>query len=206
MRAVLEGPHPTRGVWLLVGLSGMVEALANAVINVPIILAFVGRIKTLPELREHTTTILIFLGILAVGGMLFGCLRLWLGSIFLSWTGRWVDGNATRQQIMPAIAWPQIIFIPANLLLAVPASLLLLGVLDLEAFEVWMPLGSLLGITGFIWAGVVYLKCLGEAQGFSAWMALANTILAGLMGVVLIILPLGILAVVIVPTLLNLFL
>ena len=40
-------------------------------------------------------------------------------------------------------------------------------------------LGMLLAeIIGAVWAIVVTLKCVGEVQGFSAWMALGNLLLA----------------------------
>lgn len=206
LRAILNGPRPMRCVWLLAGLGGAAEILSNTAINAPIVLAFMGRFKNPEELMKHTTAILISVGVLAAAGAFFGCLRLWLGSFFLAWTGRWLDGKATRQQMMPAMAWPQVIFIPAACLFAAPSIFLLSGFLNVEVFEIWMPLASLIGITGFIWGGVVYLKCLGEAQGFSAWMAFANTILAAIMAIVLIFIPAGLLAVVIVPTVMSVLL
>lgn len=204
IRAVLDGPHPMRGVWFLAGLGGSTEILSNAAINAPLVLAFLGVFKNPAELMEHPRAILIFLGLMVVLGTLFGCLRLWVGSFFLAWTGKWLDGKATRRQIMPAMAWPQVIFIPASCLFAAPMILLMFGVLNEQVFDIWMPLGSLTGITGIIWGLIVYLKCLGEAQGFSAWLAFANTILAAVIGFFLLIIPLGILAVVIVPILMNL--
>jgi hypothetical protein len=35
-------------------------------------------------------------------------------------------------------------------------------------------------VTIAIWASVVFLKCIGQLQGFSAWKALGNSLLAGL--------------------------
>ena len=44
-------------------------------------------------------------------------------------------------------------------------------------------------VVGGIWTLVVYLKSLGQVQGFSAWKALGNSCLAGLV----IIVPVAIL-------------
>ena len=38
-----------------------------------------------------------------------------------------------------------------------------------------------------IWAFVVFLKCLGQVQGFSAWKALGNVVLAVIVVVIAIL-------------------
>ncbi len=126
-------------------------------------------------------------------GPLGGLIRLYLGVWRVSWTGRCMGGTGSAEHIRCAIAWG-----------SVPA--LWVGILWLpelvvfgdEMFTTEMPSvegGSIglvlllvvLGLTelvGGIWAIVTSLKCTAEAHGFSAWMALLNWIIAGLIIIV----------------------
>jgi hypothetical protein len=124
--------------------------------------------------------------IAAVAGPIFGILSLFIFGALLRWTGRWIGGAASQEQIRAAIAWSfvpylwvSLMWIPELLLLgeemfttetprmdAAPAlALALIGMVIVE-------------FVGIVWAFVVYLKCLGQVQGFSAWRALANLVLA----------------------------
>lgn len=127
-----------------------------------------------------------------LAGPLFGIVKLYLGGALLHWTGGWLGGRGTPPQIRAAMAWSNIPVIWA-LLLWIP----LLGLFGGEMFTTLTPrldeslylLYALiaLGGVGFVmgvWAYVVYLKCLGQVQGFSAWRALGNTLLAMLVLVV----------------------
>jgi len=119
-------------------------------------------------------------------GPIFGLVFLYIGGWLLRWTGKWVGGNASLQNIRAAIAWSGVPTLWA-LLLWIPA-LLLFGQ---ELFTKETPILSassslsstflvygLIDVVIVIWAFVVFLKCLGQVQGFSAWKAFVNGLLA----------------------------
>ena len=130
-------------------------------------------------------------------GPILGLLALYIGGWLLRWTGKWVGGNASLQNIRAAIAWSGVPILWA-LLLWIPA-LLLFGQ---ELFTKETPILSassslsstflvygLIDIVIAIWAFVVFLKCLGQVQGFSAWKALLNGFLALFSCITLIAIP-----------------
>jgi hypothetical protein len=119
-------------------------------------------------------------------GPITGVTMLYLFGWLVRLTGRWMGGVGSLSEIRAAIAWPHVITC-WGLLLWIP-ELLIFGE---ELFTSRTPrmdasLGLSLGLLGFFaieatimsWSIVAYLKCLSEVQGFSAWKALGNTILA----------------------------
>ncbi len=107
----------------------------------------------------------------------------------LRWSGRLLGGHAGPRELRAAIAWSGVPYI-ASMVLWIP-ELLLFG--D-ELFTTATPRldaapGLQAVLLGFVavevlataWAFVVFLKCLGEVQGFSAWRALLNLLLPGLL-------------------------
>ena len=124
----------------------------------------------------------------AIFGALSGMIGLYLFGFLVRWTGGWIGGRGTAEGIRAALAWPNVITAWALLLMipelfifreelftsATPRieanPLLSLGLMVFGAQEI---------VCG-LWAVVATLKCLGEVQGFSAWRALGNTLLAGL--------------------------
>lgn len=95
---------------------------------------------------------------------------LYLGAIFVRWTGRWLGGQATTIQIQAAIVWGNVPAIAAY------------GVSGLaEVLREYLILAVLLSVAGlvlFIWSAIVSCKCLAEAQGFGAWRAFFNYLIA----------------------------
>jgi hypothetical protein len=141
---------------------------------------------------------MIFL-VAAVVGPLGGLLALCIGGSLLRWTGSWIGGAGTSNQIRSAMAWSTVPVIWA-LILWIPELALFgneLFTSETPVLDSSLPLTLLLVLFGIIeitigvWALVVFLKCLGEAQGFSAWKALGNGAL--MLGVILI--PIIVLAV-----------
>ena len=123
----------------------------------------------------------------------------------MKWTGGWIGGRAQAHEIRAAFAWSGIIGI--WLMVFWIPKLLLFGK---ELFTAQTPrmdastsltilfwLFVLVDIIFWIWTSVVYLKCLGEVQGFSAWKAFGNVLLAGS---VIIVPILGITALVMLAT------
>ncbi len=122
-------------------------------------------------------------------GSIGGILGLYITGFLLNWTGNWIGGNATSEEIRAAYAWGIVPIITMELMLLLP-DLFFFG-RDLYTSE--MPiitsspfLSLLLLVFAFaelvvgIWAIIVFLKCLGEVQGFSVWKALGNVLLVWL--------------------------
>ncbi|KHD09136.1 hypothetical protein PN36_23185 [Candidatus Thiomargarita nelsonii] len=165
IRKIVE-TDPNHQVILLASLSGIANALRNI---------------TSPEVLG-LMPIWFFLLLAVIVGPIIGIIWLYIGSALLHFTGRWIGGTASRQHLRTAIAWPLIPFI-----FAIPIILLM------QLIFVWIEPNNVPGtmffavsqliiaipmiIFGF-WSMILMLKCVGEVQGFSAWKALGNNILA----------------------------
>ncbi len=173
---------PERLVLVLAAIAGFSQALARANIS-------------MGDTFEWPTIFPIFL-ILAIAGPISGLIVLYVGSALIRWTGNWMGGNASSQNIRAAIAWSSVPIIWA-LILWIPA-LVLFGqelfttetpIIDATPSLTFIFVGfGAIEITVEIWAIVVFLKCLGQVQGFSAWKALGNVFLAGLVFIIPIVL------------------
>jgi hypothetical protein len=171
MRQILES-DPERLVLALAAIAGVSRALDRA---------------SLKSLGDHLPLVAV-LGLSIIGGALSGLLLLYLYGFLVRWTGRWFGGSGSAPQLRAAIAWPNVITCWA-LLLWVP-QLLLFGNelfttetprLDADPGKGLLLLGFFsLEIVVALWFIVVFLKCVSEVQGFSAWTALANALVAGL--------------------------
>lgn len=185
--AQIVARDPTHFVLPLAALSGFSQALDRA------------------SMRSAGDTLdlsAIFL-FAAIGGPVGGIITLYLGSLLLRWTGSWIGGTATTQHIRAAIAWSGVPLVWA-LVLWVPE----LAIFGKELFTTATPridasVGMLLLFLGFAaievvvgaWAFVVALKSLGQVQGFSAWKALAN----GLLALLVVVAAIALLAVALSP-------
>lgn len=138
------------------------------------------------------STIFIFA---LVGGPLLGILSLYVFSALLRWTGKWIGGKASSEHIRTALAWSIVPSVWA-LILLVPE----LALFGKELFTSITPkidssltLIALLFLFGAIeigigiWSFIISLKSIGEVQGFSAWKALLNSVLSGLVIVIPVI-------------------
>lgn len=123
----------------------------------------------------------------ALGGLVGGPLTLYLGGALVKWTGRWIGGQATAPEVRAALGWANIphiwrlpLWIPQWVLLG--PELFTSQATRIEGNPslgiTLMGLGVVEAVLG-IWALVILLKCIGEAERFSAWKALGNLILAG---------------------------
>lgn len=159
-------------VLLLAAISGFSSALDRASIR---------------SLGDRLDMPMIF-AIAAVAGPIGGILALYLGGALLRWTGAWIGGNGSAQNIRAAMAWSGVPLIWA-LLIWIP-QLALVGEelftsatprLDADESLLFSYLGlSLIEVIIAVWALVVFLKCVGQVQGFSAWKALGNALLSAL--------------------------
>jgi len=172
--------NPQHLVLLLAAVSGFAELLNQA------------SVKSLGDRLEWPYIVIAA----AVLGPITGIISLYLGGALLRWVGSWLGGEASAQQIRAAIAWASVLTI-WSLLLWLP-ELALFGQdlfttatprIDANPLLAVALLGfSVVEIILGVWALVVLLKCLGQVQGFSAWKALGNLVLAFLVIMVPIVL------------------
>jgi len=131
----------------------------------------------------------VVLAVCIAGGAIGGILALFLFTSLVGLAGRWLGGQGHTSEVMAALAWsyaPAIwglaLWLPRAALLgeetfrSLPASIegnppaaLLFGFLQLAH--------DLIGVWGFL----ITLKCIAEAQRFSAWRAFGAFVLVGLM-------------------------
>lgn len=176
--------NPDRLVLTLAAISGIVQGLTNA---------------SNKSQGEHASLAMLLLVNLILGPVM-GIIGLWVGASLLRWTGGWIGGQADSRRIRTAVAWSNVPMI-WSLLLWVPA-LLLFGaelftkatpIIDANLMLSSLFLGFSIGTTVIgIWSFVVCLHALGEVQGFSAWKALLNGLLAMLVVLIPILAIVGI--------------
>jgi hypothetical protein len=164
--------NPERKVHLLAAAAGFSQYLDRA------------SEKGMGDIWEWPMIFMIAMIVGPIGGMIF----LYIGGALIRWTGNWVGGQASSQDIRAAIAWSSVPIIWA-LILWIP-ELVLFGQdlfttegprIDADPSLVFILFGfGAIHIIVAIWSIVVFLKCLGQVQGFSAWKALGNAILTGL--------------------------
>jgi hypothetical protein len=163
---------PEKQVVALAALSGIVQTFLNAISR------SLGDQVALP----------VLLGLILIVGPILGVIGLYLWAVLLRWTGRWIGGNARTLNLRAAVAWGSAPMILGGIFL-VPA--LLIG--GHELFTELTPrleqrplrliavglLVVLQAVTA-IWSAIAMLKMIGQVQGFSAWRALGNSLLAAL--------------------------
>ncbi len=163
---------PTRWVLLLVALNGVFDVFDRAMA------------KNMGNQLDWTSILLLAI----ITGPLFGVIGLYLFGWLIGWTGRWIGGKGTHENIRAAIAWATIPTIWA-LALWTP----MLGIFGQDMFVSPTNLSSndpnllynfwIFGIVLFfaeITSFIILFQALGQVQGFSAWRAFGNVVLAGL--------------------------
>ena len=117
----------------------------------------------------------------------FGYIYFNLSSAFIFWIGKLIKGKASFKEIRAAIYWTSI---PSALVYLLWIVLIILRGQDffisknanelLQISTIIEGAVSLVLVALSIWALLVFLHALGEVQGFSAWLALLNAFLGGL--------------------------
>lgn len=115
-----------------------------------------------------------------IGWLIFGAL--------LKLTGDWIGGKGDGEAIKAALAWANIpvLFAGALWFIELPLYGHELFTTETPRIEASIPLSiSLIGFAVIefiigVWALVLYLRALGQVQGFSAWKALLNSLLAAM--------------------------
>lgn len=162
---------PTRHVVQLAMAGGVAQSISQAMD------AGVGDTLELPAILALTFLL----------GSLFGLAAVYVGSVLIEWTGRWLGGQGSRLQLRTAIAWSHVPW--AAFLFIAGLVFALIGKLPFVSEEVMatLPVGAgdavVLGIFAIvmivvaIWSFVILLKGVAEVQGFSAWKAWGNLLL-----------------------------
>jgi hypothetical protein len=130
----------------------------------------------------------VILALAVVSGIVFGLTVFPLYSFLVHWTGRWFGGKGSSKDVRAAMAWPNVI-VSWGFLLWIPMLLLFGG----EMFSQATPridgdlrllvakfLLSTAELVVAVWFTVVLFKSLSEAQGYSVWRAIGNSLAAGL--------------------------
>jgi hypothetical protein len=132
--------------------------------------------------RFHVAGIVVGALILA---MILGVVMINIATALFSWTGKWIGGVGTYQQIRAAVAWSNM---PSVVNIAIwMINIAVFGVRIFRSdFVETQFVGNELSIIFMtalvqlviaVWAFVIMLKALGEVQGFSAWKALLNILI-----------------------------
>jgi hypothetical protein len=113
---------------------------------------------------------------LGVGGVVM----LYLLAMLYRWSGGVLGGTAQVVEVRSALAWAQV---PAIYITVLGVLAVIVGLTARDAqsttyqsFSWWALIQAVLGI----WAFIILLKTLGEVHRFSAWRALAATIIGAL--------------------------
>jgi len=122
-----------------------------------------------------------------IGGPLVGLLQLYISSLLIRWTGRWLGGMATLRQLVAAVGWGMaaqafalLAFIPAWLIAG--RELFTKQTPYLDAHPVLLIMLTALSVVEVIlgiWSFVTTCHTVAEVQGYrSAWRGLGNMLLA----------------------------
>lgn len=141
----------------------------------------------------------MILVVAAIAGPLGGIVGLYLGGFLIRWAGSWIGGVGSPQHIRAALAWSGVPKIWALALWIPEAALFGPELFSSETPRIEADPSLAYALIGFglvemvigIWALVIFLKCLGQVQGFSAWKALGNSLLS----VLVVAVPVAIVAV-----------
>ncbi|HEY5235234.1 MAG TPA: Yip1 family protein [Rhabdochlamydiaceae bacterium] len=132
--------------------------------------------------RFHVAGIVVGAAILAI---IVGAVMINIATALFTWTGKWIGGVGTYQQVRAAVAWSNM---PSVVNIAIwVINLAVFGVrifrsdfvetqfVGNELSIIFMT--ALVQLVVAVWAFVITLKALGEVQGFSAWKALLNILI-----------------------------
>lgn len=116
---------------------------------------------------------------------IIGALMINISTALIYWTGKWIGGIGSYQNIRAAVAWANVPNVVNIIIWGIN-----IGVFGGRIFQhsfVETPfiggelavifLTSIVQVIVSVWALIILLKSLGEVQGFSAWKALLNVII-----------------------------
>lgn len=149
------------------------------------------RIRSLePELDP------IYVGLILTVIFIVGPIASWIllhtMATLISWSGRWLNGTASRADLLCALVWTSI---PSVLMALTKLCLFMVfgkaifnneGILG-EGLDrlVFYFTGTFWHFAFLIWWIVLSIKGVSQAQGFSAWRGLANITIAAVLGAII---------------------
>ena len=181
IQQLIDSDDPKKMVLFLAAITGISNILRSAAGN---------------NIGDQQPLVGIIAGALIVGPIA-GVIGLYISGMLLSWTGKWIGGRASAEYVRTAIAWAHIpiiwtvIFWIPEILIFGPESF---GKPDENSLATTAPYAfyavgfGIIKMTASVWAFILLLKGLGQVQGFSAWKALWNLIIPGLIFLIPIIL------------------
>jgi hypothetical protein len=128
------------------------------------------------------------LGMVVVIGAVGGVIGVRVGAVLVEWTGNWLGGRGIREHIRAALAWGSVptvwTLVPWAILLVIVGGELFTAETPYLDEHLGLALLSLVPLLAAfvmaIWSPFVLVKAIAEVQGFSAWRALGNVLLSGL--------------------------
>ncbi len=168
-------PNPFLTIWLSPRetIRRIVEWNPNYCVIWLACLAGIGQVldrSTMRDLGDKVPLAVLF-AIALIGGPLVGLLQLYISSLLIRWTGRWLGGVATLRQLIAAwlIAGRELFTKQTPYMDAHPVLLIMLTAL------------SVVEVILGVWSFVTTCHTVAEVQGYrSAWRGLGNMLLAGL--------------------------
>lgn len=126
---------------------------------------------------------LMFLMVLILSGVV-GLSGFYIISVLNYWTGKWIGGKASLESIQAAMAWSLV-----PIIFSLSLWVLAIALCGYDLFTSKEPIlsrslsNTMMGILTTesileIWFVIIYCKCLGQVQGFSAWRAWVNNALS----------------------------
>ena len=139
---------------------------------------------TLRNSGDKSSLMTIFLGVI-VGGALFGWVSYFLYSSLVRWTGKWLKGNASTEDILRVLAFATIPNIIGILFTIVEISFFGSSVFKsefdlLQTDTIHIAIGYSLGFIGLvlgIWSLVLSVIGISEVQQFSITKSIINLLL-----------------------------
>lgn len=182
MRRILDGKRGP--VILLAALGGIADALA----------------RISERNGDGINTLIGVISMATFSGIIGGIIGIYILSALLKFTGKWIGGRGTYEDVLTAVAWsnvPTIWSLPVwamgmfifGIDFFKDASLILQASMFLNIIS-WI-LSIIFMLLG-IWSIFISIKCVAEAQQFSSWKALLNFILSFVIVIVPIILILAV--------------
>jgi Yip1 domain len=121
----------------------------------------------------------------AILAMILGVIMINIATALFSWTGKWIGGVGTFQQIRAAVAWSNMPSIVNIAIWAINIAAFGVRIFRSDFVESTFAgnelsiifMTAVVQLVVAVWAFIITLKALGEVQGFSAWKALLNIVI-----------------------------
>ena len=136
------------------------------------------------SLGSRFPLVVILIGAVILAAIL-GALMINIGTALLSWTGKWIGGTGTFQQIRAAVAWSNMPSVVNIILWVINIGFFGSRIFRSDFIETpfvgnelsLIMLTAIIQLVIAVWAFIIILNALAEVQGFSAWKAFLNILI-----------------------------